>query len=261
MEKAINFLPSLITALVIFILTIVLAGIIRRGVRHALNQRKAAPHVRQLLSKIAYWSMLILGSITALQQVGFNLTAFLTGLGILGFTIGFALQDISKNFVSGMLMLIQEPFNVGDVIDVAGITGIVQMIDLRATEIKTLDGRIVLIPNSDVYTKAITNFTKADIRRVEISLGVAYESDLSLVRKTALESISSVKGLMSEPAPLVCFQNFGGSTIDLTLYYWINTKETNPWAAKDEGLVAINNAFNAVGIDMPFPTQRIFVQS
>jgi len=98
---------------------------------------------------------LILGIIIALQQVNFNVTAFLTGVGILGFTVGFALQDVSKNFVAGLLLLLQQPFNIGETIQVAGYTGRVSAINMRATELGTHDGQIVLIPNATVFTSPI----------------------------------------------------------------------------------------------------------
>jgi small conductance mechanosensitive channel len=259
-ENLINFLPSLISALVIFLLTLVGAGFVRRWVRKALVRRQTTARISQLLAKVAYWSVIVIGLISALQQVGFNLTAFLTGVGIVGFTVGFALQDVSKNFISGVLLLIQEPFDIGDAIEISGIGGTVQMIDLRATQIKTFDGRIVLIPNADIFTSAITNYSKADSRRVDIQIGVAYGSDTELVRKTALEAIVSVTGLLADPAPQVLFNNFGGSTIDLSLYYWVDTKKSDPFTAKDEALLEINRAFNTAKIEMPYPTQRIMLK-
>jgi small conductance mechanosensitive channel len=198
--------------------------------------------------------MIVLAITIALQQVGFNLTAFLTGLGIVGFTIGFALQDVSKNFVSGLLLLIQQPFNIGETIEVTGFTGTVISINLRATEMHTLDGRVVLIPNADVFTNPITNFSRAVARRVALEVGVDYESDLEGVRQVAINAIGSVHGLLGTPPPQITFQAFGLSAIEMTVYYWIDTVQTDPATAKDEGLVAMKGAFARAGIHMPYPT-------
>jgi small conductance mechanosensitive channel len=254
-----TLLPSLIAALVIFVVGLFLASIIRRLVRRGLERRTKNPQPITLLSQLAYWLTVILVAAISLQMVGFNLTAFLAGLGIAGITIGFALQDVSKNFIAGLLMLIQQPFDIGETIEVGGYAGKVEAIDLRATQIRTADGRLVLIPNGDVLIKPITNFSEAGSRRVEISTGVAYASDPETVRQTALAAISLVTGIQSDPAPEVMFHNFGGSTFDLTVYFWITTSETGVAAAKDAGLKAIKQAFEQAQIEMPFPTQTVYL--
>ncbi len=254
-----TLLPSVIAALVVFAVGLYLASIIRRLVRRSLEHRTKNPQPIALLSQLAYWLVVILVAAISLQMVGFNLTAFLAGLGIAGITIGFALQDVSKNFIAGLLMMIQQPFEIGETIEVGGYTGKVMAIDLRATQIRTSDGRLVLIPNGDVIITPITNFSQAESRRVEISTGVAYDSNPETVRQTALDAISGVPGILSEPASEVLFQNFGSSTLDLTIYFWINTSQTNVAAAKDAGLKAIKGAFDEKQIDMPYPTQTVYL--
>jgi small conductance mechanosensitive channel len=256
----VDFLPRLIVALIVFIVGLYLAGIFARMVRRGLERRKTDPELTLLASKVTRWAVIVLGTLAALQQVDFNITAFLTGLGIVGFTIGFALQDVSKNFVAGLLILIQQPFDIGDAIKVTDYAGTVIAIDLRATELHTFDGQVVFIPNAEVFTNPITNYTKASKRRVNLSAGVAYESDLEEVTQTALEAVSSIPGLLQDPAPTLHFQGFGGTTIDLTLFYWIDTNQTDPFTAKDLGLKEIKVAFERAGIEMPYPTQRVYLQ-
>jgi small-conductance mechanosensitive channel len=224
-----------------------------------LELRTKNPQPITLLSQLAYWLVVILAAAVSLQMVGFNLTAFLAGLGIAGITIGFALQDVSKNFIAGLLMLIQQPFEIGEFIEVSGYAGKVEAIDLRATQVRTADGKLVLIPNGEVIVSPITNFSQAESRRVEISTGVAYESDPENVRRTALEAISAVPGILNEPAPDAIFHNFGNTTFDLSIYYWIDTSLTNVSAAKDSGLNAIKQAFEQAKIEMPYPAQTVYV--
>lgn len=253
----INFLPSLIIALIVFIAGLYFAGLMSRLVRRGLERRKTDPEVSILLAKITRWAVIVLGTMAALQQVEFDVTAFLTGLGIVGFTIGFALQDVSKNFVAGLLLLIQQPFDVGDSIRVTDFAGTVMAIDLRATEIHTFDGQVVLIPNADVFTNPITNFTRATKRRVEIQVGVAYGSDLAEVTRLALEAVSSVPGLLMDPEPVVHFQGFGASSIDLTVFYWIDTGQTDLFTAKDIGLQQLKQSIERAGIEIPYPIQMV----
>jgi len=213
-----------------------------------------------VIIKITRSSIIILGVFISLQQLGFDLSAFLVSLGVVGFTIGFALQDISKNLIAGLLILLQQPFDIGDAIKVDDFAGTVINVDLRATEIRTVDGMIVLIPNADVYTSPITNYSREPNRRLELTLGIAYGSDLELVKQTALEAVASVETVLSEPAPEIGFENFGGSTIDCTLYYWLNVKADNLVMVRDAVVVAINAAFEEKHIEMPFPTQKVLLQ-
>ena len=254
-----TLLPNLIAALVVFAIGVYLASIIRRLVRKGLEIRTNNPQPIILLSQLSYWLVVILVAAISLQMVGFNLTAFLAGLGIAGITIGFALQDVSKNFIAGLLMLIQQPFEIGEVIEVGGYTGKVEGIDLRATQIRTADGKLVLIPNGEVMVSPITNFSQAKSRRIEISTGVAYESDPESVRRTALEAISTVPGIINQPAPEVIFHNFGNTTFDLSIYFWIDTSQTNIFAAKDAGLNLIKSAFERAEIDLPLPAQTVYL--
>lgn len=253
----INFLPSLIIALIVFIVGLYFAGLLSRLVRRGLERRKTNPEVSMLLGKITRWAVIILVTMAALQQVDFNVTAFLTGLGIVGFTIGFALQDVSKNFVAGLLLLIQQPFDVGDSIKVTDFSGTVMAVDLRATEIHTFDGQVVLIPNADVFTNPITNLSRAARRRVELTVGVAYDSNLEEVARLALAAVSSIPGLIVDPEPVVHFQGFGASSIDLTVFYWIDTSHTDLFTAKDIGLQQLKQALERAGIEIPYPIQMV----
>jgi len=254
-----TMLPSLIAALVVFAVGLYLASIVRRLVRRGLERRTDNPQPITLLSQISYWLVVIIVAAISLQMVGFNLTAFLAGLGVAGITIGFALQDVSKNFIAGILMLIQQPFEIGEFIEVGGYSGTVEAIDLRATQVRTSDGKLVLIPNGEVMISPITNFSQAETRRVAISTGVAYDSDPESVRQASLAAISGIQGLLSEPAPKVLFENFGSTTMDLTLYFWIDTSQTNVANAKDAGLNALKDAFDDAQIDMPMPGQTVYL--
>ncbi len=258
--KFLTLLPKAIIAMVVLAISIYLAGLLCRVVHKALEKRGTDHEVRLVITNMTRWSVVALGIFLALQQMGFDLSAFLVSLGVVGFTIGFALQDISKNFVAGMLLLLQQPFDIGNVIDVDGFTGTVLNVDLRATEIRTLDGKIVLIPNADVYSKPIINFSRETKRRLNLTIGIASDANLELARSTTLEVIAGIEGVLAEPAPQVVFSNFGPSTIDFELYYWVDTRENGLLDAKDAAVVAINTAFAENGIEIPYPVQTVLMQ-
>ena len=251
------FLPKIITSLLIFLVGLVAAGLLSRGVRRLMQQRQLDPELTLLMGQVTRWGIITLGVTIALQQVNFDLTAFLTGLGILGFTIGFAIQDVSKNFIAGLLLLLQQPFDIGDIIEVAGYAGTVKTVDLRATEIYTLDGKHVLIPNADVFTNAITNLSRTSSRRIELTVGVSYDSDLDEVQQTTLTTLAGIDGVLQEPEPAVVFNNFGGSSIDFTLYYWVDMDSLGLFAGTAVVVKAIKTAFEQADIDIPFPIRVV----
>lgn len=258
LTQFILFLPKLVVALVIFIVGIYVANVLTRLVRNGLQRRRVHLEATQVITQITRWSLYILVSVTALQQVDFNLTAFITGLGIIGFTVGFALKDISENFVAGMMLLLQRPFELGDVIEIEDFRGRVTDVSLRATELETLDGENVIVPNGLVYTSPIINYSRRNLSRVGVEVGVAYDSDLDHVRETALQAIDAVSLVLKDPPPYVVFHTFDASSINLTLFYWIDGSQTPQFRAADLGVPAIKQAFEAAGIEIPFPISKVY---
>ncbi len=261
-QNVVAWLPRLLAALAMFFGAWYLAGWAARGARRALAARQTDPEISLLLARLTRWSIIGLGAVLALEQIAFDLTAFLAGLGIVGFAIGFALQDVSKNFIAGVLLLLQQPFDLGDVIEVEGYTGTVTHVSLRATSLRTVDGLLVLIPNADVYMAVIKNLTRTPRRRIELPLGVAYDSDLNLATQTALAALEGLPGLVTDdPAPQAVFQAFGESSIDLAVYFWIDLSQTGYLDAQDAAIKAIKAAFDQAGIEIPFPTLAVLAQN
>jgi small conductance mechanosensitive channel len=250
-ENFIKGIPNLLTALAIFVVSLYLGRGLSRVVRRVLERRKAPDGVTQLLADLTRVSVIAIGAITALQRF-FDVTAFLAGLGIIGFTVGFALQDVMKNFAAGVILLIQQPFQVDEVIGTAGFEGTVLRIDMRSTELKALDGRIVSIPNAEILAHPIVNYTRAERRRVELPVSVGYATDTEAARRAVLEAIRQVPGFVAEPAPMVGFSNFGDSALELTAYFWIDAAQTNPLAAKDAALSLVKTALEEENIEIPF---------
>jgi small-conductance mechanosensitive channel len=256
-----DFLPSLGIGLGILLLSWILSRWLSRLVRRSMKRSDRDPELIVLISLLTRYGLLTLGIVVAIEiMTGGALVSLIAGLGIAGFTVGFALQDVAKNFVAGIMLLLQQPFGIGDSVEVSGYAGHVHAITLRTTELRLLDGRFVLIPNADVFTSAVVNLSRADQRRIEITIGVAGDSDLDKVARLALEAIRDIQGLLEDPSPNVAFENFGESTIDFTLYYWIGPDETAVVDARDEGIRALKLTFEREGIVLPYPTMTVLTE-
>lgn len=256
-DAFIRGIPNLLTALAIFIVSLYIARIISNLLRRVLNRRKAPAGVTHILAQLALWTIVVAGTITALQRF-FDVTAFLTGLGILGFTVGFALQDVMKNFASGIIILLQQPFHVGETIGVKGFDGTVLAIDLRSTEMRATDGRIVILPNADVLANPIVNYSRANQRRVDLNLNLPYTSEPDTVRHVVLDAIQNVTGFVSEPKPVIAFNNLTSSALELNASFWVDVTKTDPVTAKDMLLLKVKSAFKNAGIEIPHPVQAVY---
>jgi small-conductance mechanosensitive channel len=251
------FLPKMVVSLVVFIAALVVAGVLGRAIRRTMERRKAKTELTLLVSNITRWTIIVLGCVMALQQVDFEVTAFLTGLGVLGFTVGFALQGVSQNFVAGILLLLQQPFDIGDRIRIGDFVGDVEIIDLGATKLRTSDSRTIVLPNAMVLTSPVVRINDGNLYCMEVVGGVSYDSDLGFVEQTAISAVSEIESVVQDPAPCVVFNNLGSSTVDFIVYYWFDTGKSGPAAARDAGVRAIKVAFEKAKIEMPFPTQVV----
>jgi len=249
-------IPNIVTALLIFIGSLILARILRNMLDRVLQTRGVDKEISILLGQLLYWGVMIFGIITALQRF-FDVSAFLAGLGILGFTVGFALQEIMQNFVAGMILLVQQPFEIGDFVRISDYTGHITAISMRTTDIKTLDGRLVVIPNSSVLSNAIENFSRAKELRVDLPIGVAYDTDLDVAKAAILEALPGINGYLADPAPSIVYHSFGESSIDMDIRFWIETADNNLFDARDEAVIRTKRALDAKGINIPFPIRTV----
>jgi small-conductance mechanosensitive channel len=252
--------PRLAWAAVFLVASYYLARIASQLVEKMLLRRQVDPGAGKLVVELTRWSIFTTGVLLALQQF-MDVTAFLAGLGILGFTVGFALQDVMKNFAAGVLLLVQKPFRVGDQILVQEFTGRVAAIDLRSTELITTDGLTVILPNADVLNHAIVNYTRSINRRVDVPIGIAYGSNLELAREAAMKAVLDIPGVLKDPAPQALFETFNASSIDFRLYFWVNTSQLSVVSAKGVAVQAVKKAFDEQKIEIPFPIQTLLVKS
>ncbi len=261
LASTISFLPHLITAIITFLVALLLANTAAKWVMTKSREKVESTSTSKLLGRVTRWSILILGIVLALEQVNFNVTGFVAGLGLAGFTIGFALQDISKNFVSGMLILLRQPFKIGDSVELSNFQGTVTEITLRDTVIKTWDGEVVILPNASVYANPIKNFSGLTDRRQTVRVGVGYEDDLEVSRQKILESVQAVEGVLADPQPAVLASEFGPLEIILSVNFWVDQTKHSPLQVLSKVIQAIKQGAEDGEIHITQPIQSVQLAS
>lgn len=256
-QEALLFLPRLIVAIITFVATLLLSGAAARWAYQNTKKAIEDEETRRLLAKIVRWGVVIVGTILALEQVNFDVTSFVAGLGIAGVTVGFALQDIARNFVSGILLLVRQPFNIGDAVEVAGHAGTVKEITTRDTVIETWDGVMEIIPNIDVFTNPIVNYSELPLRRRTVTIGLGYGQDVEQAKQIFLQAIRNVEGVQDEPAPEILAEGLGDSAMTLAARFWVNQETHNLFETHSRAVQAINDTAEREGIDLPYPTQTL----
>jgi small-conductance mechanosensitive channel len=230
----------------------------RQWVKQSVKKRVEDPETQELVARIARWTVLLLGTLTAVNQIpGINVSSLLTGLGVLGFTIGFALQDIARNFIAGLLLLMRQPFSVGDSVEIAGHAGTVLDITTRDTVIKTWDGVMEIIPNLDVYTNPIVNYSELPLRRRTVMIGLGYGEDVDQAKALFLNAIRSTDGVAEEPAPEILTEELGDSALTIAARFWVNQETHNLFGVHSDVVEAVNRTAEQEDIDLPYPTQIV----
>jgi len=222
-----------------------------------MEKKISSGETLKLLMRLGGWSVLLFGTVLALEQVDFNVTGFVAGLGIAGFTIGFALQDIAKNFVAGLLLLIRQPFNIGDAVEISGFKGAVKDIEIRDTTIKTFDGELVILPNADVLANPIKNYSGLKLRRRLIKIGLGYEENVENAKQVFLKAIQSVPGVEKEPAPSVVSMELGDSALSMTAFFWLDQTQYGLFDVHSAVVEAISESAKENNINLPYPIQTV----
>ena len=196
------------------------------------------------------------GALLALNVVGVSSTSMAVAFGALGIGLGFGLQNIFSNFVSGIILLFERPIQVGDAVEVNGIWGEVKRINVRATVVQTYDNAALIIPNSDFISSQVTNWSFKDVRiRRIISVRVAYGSDVEAVKRILMEIPEAIPNVLKYPRPYVLFTQFGESALDFELRLW--TDIDNMLTVDSEVRFEINRRFKEADIQIPFPQRDV----
>ncbi len=217
-------LPDILVSLTVLIVFIILGKLLYRIFKQRIQKRWEDSIISSFLGEFIKWTFFIIGFTFALFNLGFGAFAssLLAGAGITAIIIGFAFKDIAENFLAGILLAINRPFNVGDIIEVAGVKGPVKALDLRTTQIKTVDGRDIYVPNSMVITNVFTNYTRDGLLRLDFLLGLDTFDDIESARTIIMDHLTTLGGILKEPAPNVTLEELGESSISIKVMFWIN---------------------------------------
>ena len=221
--------------------------------------KRFSEHSRLIIRNILLYTGSTILIITVLRQIGLDVSTLLGAAGIIGVAVGFASQTSVSNVISGIFLLSERPFEVGDVIKIGDKTGIVSSIDLMSIKIRTFDNLFIRIPNQMVLNTEVTNITRFPIRRMDITFQVAYKEDLERVRKVLLELVEANPYALKEPEPLWILRGFGESGIDILLGVWFQKQDF--LNLKNSLLQQIKERFDREQIEIPFPHRTLYTGS
>lgn len=261
LEAAISIVPRTLAALVVIALFWALAAGVRALVRVVSARLIHDRTVESLVQQVSYYAVWVLGLIVAANAFGLEPGTLATGLGLTSLALGFALKDILSNFVSGLLILALRPFQIGDQIIIGETEGTVERIELRATQIRTYDGRRVLVPNAETFTSRVTNNTAAPVRRAQVVCYLAYDVDVQRVLAVLTEATGRADGVIAEPPPVVWLRDLGQGELAFEVLFWCDSRRSDFLLTASRVRANLIDALRAAGIALPDPGGRNVVLS
>ena len=238
-------------ALLVLFMGWIFAGWIGSLAQRALTRAKIDETLSKFLSKLARWGIMLLVVLACLSLFGVETTSFAAVIGSAGIAIGLAFQGTLSNFAAGIMLLMFRPFNVGDVINVADQTGIVNAIELFTTTLDTFDNRRFIIPNGQVFGSTIENITFHPRRRVDVAVGVSYVADIDRTRDVLMQAAHNVPGALSDPQPSTVLLDLGDSAVNWSVRVWANSGDFAN--VKQAATRAVKVALDEARIEIPFP--------
>lgn len=250
---------KVITALLIIVVGRWVAGLIRKAVRKALLRKSVDATIVNFSCSIAYVALMAFIVVAALGQLGVQTSSIVAILGASALAIGLALQGSLSNLSAGVILMVTRPFKIGDYIEAGGDSGVVELISLLATTLKTVDNKKVIVPNSKLIGGSITNFTAEEIRRIDLTVGVSYDSDLKKVRSVLLDEVLKDSRVLKDPELFVGVVEMADSSVNLVVRPWVKTSDYwDVFFALNENLKL---RLDAEGIPIPFPQRDIHLHN
>lgn len=251
-------LPELVIAILILVITWMFTRLIDRMLSPVIQRIKLRDSLIELFRKFANLIVWITGILIAgiIVVPGFSASSVLAALGLGSVAIGFAFKDIFENFLAGILILMREPFRLGDVIECNGYEGVVEKITIRDTHIRMGDTQRVVMPNATLFKEPVIVRTDLPHRRVSVICGIAYEVDIDVARRVILAAISDLPSIIKEMPIRVIAKEFGDSSVNLEIGWSAGSGPLDVLLSKDEIITAVKRALDDAGIEIPFP-QRV----
>ncbi len=258
--SATKAIPAVLAGIIILFLTKFAADFVCRLANQIGQKAFKSRSLQLLLAKTSHILVWVVGVLFAAVVAfpGLRLGDIIATLGLSSVAIGFAFQDIFKNFLAGILLLIQEPFSINDQIIVGDYEGTVESINIRTTQIRTYQGERVLVPNSTVFTSAVQVRTAFNYRRTDLGVGVDYNTSLPKAKAILLRTIYEIEDILENPEPEVDLVSFGDSSIDLIVRYWTTPSQAQVRRIQSETIMAIKSAFDEANINIPYPIRTVY---
>ena len=257
--------PDLLFQLLLFTAILLvfrwLSGLVRRGVKAACERPGVdmSQLLRNVLVSVCGGTVMVIGVLVALAQVGISLGPMLAGLGVAGFVVGFALQDTLGNFAAGAMILIYRPYDVDDFIEVAGASGLVKKMSLVSTTITTFDNQTLVVPNSKIWGDVIKNVTAQKVRRVDLVFGIGYGDDIDQAERVLASIVDEHEKILRKPAPLIRCHELGDSSVNFVVRPWVKTEDY--WDVYWDLTREVKQRFDREGISIPFPQRDVHLHS
>jgi len=263
MENVLNFLSTrgvdiglnILLAIVIFLVGRWVAGLLKKTTKKVLERQKVDATLVGFVTNLTYVILLIFVILAALNRLGFETTSFVAILAAAGFAVGLALQGGLANFAAGVLMLIFRPFKVGDFIEAAGTSGVVEEIQIFTTQLRTPDNKTIIIPNASITSGNITNYSTKPTRRVDLVVGCGYEDDLTKVKDLLNDIIAKDERILADPAPQVAVSELGDSSVNFVMRSWV--KSADYWPVYFDLTETVKRRFDEEGLSIPYPQQDV----
>lgn len=259
-DDIILMLPNLFVALILLIVTFYIAKVVRNTVERVVTRFSHSAALSNLVTTLVYISVLILGFFFVLNVLNLDkvVISLLAGVGIIGLALGFAFQDIAANFISGVIIAMQKPFGVGDMIETNDYFGVIERITLRTVDIRKVTGELVKLPNKMVFENPLTNYSIHGVRRVDLEVGISYAEDLEHVQQVVIEALQDVKNRVKTRDVEVMYDAFGDSSINFKARFWVSySRQVDYVGAKSDAIIRIKKAFDANDILIPFPIRTL----
>ncbi|GIT97743.1 mechanosensitive ion channel family protein [Sulfurovum sp. TSL1] len=252
-------LPFLVLALLILALTLGISLLTTHGVQTLLRPRIRTQLLQKVIARAAGGFVVLCGLYLILRVSGLTQLALtlVGGTGLIGLIVGIAFRDITENFLASIFLSMQSPFETGDLVEISGVTGYVQQLNMRTTILMTLDGNLVQIPNTSVYKSTIYNFTTNANRREDFVVGIGYDDAINEAQEIALGVLLDHPSVLNDPEPAVLADSLGTSTANLRVYFWINGREHSWLKVRSSVIRLVKRAFQKHGISMPDEAREV----
>ncbi|MCK4872130.1 MAG: mechanosensitive ion channel [Phycisphaerales bacterium] len=242
----------LVTLIVFWIIARIVGGITNRALGKV---KKTSVLLREFLVSLASKMTLVIGIVVALSMLGVNIGPFLAAIGAVGFIVGFALQGTLSNFASGIMILFYRPYDIGDAVNMAGVSGVVKAMTLVSTTITTFDNQIIIVPNNSIWGGVITNITGNDTRRVDMVFGISYSDDIGKAMRILEEIATGHELVLNDPETTIKLHELADSSVNFIVRPW--SKTVDYWTVYWDVTRAVKERFDAEGISIPFPQQDV----